>query len=259
MSVPTPELLAQYDHDERYAATYPDLRREEFSDGVRHVDRLNRDGLVIYSNLIPETADAAIEEQIAYFQSLGQGFEWKAFAHDQPADLVQRLAAHGFTIDEPEAVLVLDLSVARFSSVPHDVKRLEDPDSLRDVGSVKHQIDGANHRDRLDRLAYEMTHASDSLWVYVAYVANTPAACAWIRFPTDSAFASLWGGATVPAHRRRGLYTALLQTRIQAAQDRHYTYLTVDAGPMSRPILEPHGFKLLTQATACTRLPKKDI
>ena len=88
--------------------------------------------------------------------------------------------------------------------------------------------------------------------MYVAYVDHAPAACAWVRFPQKSAFASLWGGTTVPQLRGRGLYTALLLARIHEAQLRHYRYLTVDAGPMSRPILEKHGFQLLTRATACT-------
>jgi hypothetical protein len=244
------DLLRLYDKDERYSATYPDTRREEFSHPqlVRHVDLLSITGMVIYSTLTTDTADTAIQQQIAYFQSLGQDFEWKAFAHDQPPDLVQRLAAHGFHIDDPEAVLVLDLASAQTPEL-RDVKRLLDPGELADVASIKWRPDD---KHRTERLAYEMTHAPDSISVYVAYVDNTPAACAWVRFRSNSAFASLWGGTTVPELRNRGLYTALLHARIHEAQLRHYRYLTVDAGPMSRPILEKHGFQLLTHATACT-------
>jgi GNAT superfamily N-acetyltransferase len=244
------DLLALYDKDERYSATYPDTRREEFSHPhlVRHVDLLNQAGAVLYSNLTADTADTAIQQQVAFFQSIGQDFEWKAFAHDQPPDLVQRLAAHGFHIDDPEAVLLLDLASAQ-TSASYDVKRLLDPVELADVAAIKWRADD---KHRTERLAYEMTHAPDSISVYVAYVDKIPGACAWVRFPPQSAFASLWGGTTVPELRNRGLYTALLHARIHEAQLRHYRYLTVDAGPMSRPILEKRGFQLLTHATACT-------
>lgn len=97
-----------------------------------------------------------------------------------------------------------------------------------------------------------MQHAPDHLSVYVAYVNAIPAACGWIRFPQASAFASLWGGSTLPELRKRGLYTALLAARVQEAIRRGAPYLTVDAGHMSRPILEKRGFRLLTYATACT-------
>jgi GNAT superfamily N-acetyltransferase len=247
----SPELLALYDQDERFLATFPDLRREELPHLVRHVDLVGHSGRVIYSRLTSDSADAAIEEQVAYFQSVGQEFEWKAYAHDQPPDLVQRLAAHTFEIDETEAILVLDVRDppgALLAPTPN-VKRLHQLDQLRDVSAIRQQVRGDQG---VERLAYEMEHAPDYLSVYVAYADDVPAACGWIRFPKASAFASLWGGSTLPELRNRGLYTALLAARVQEARNRGWRFLTVDAGHMSRPILEKRGFHLLTYATACT-------
>jgi GNAT superfamily N-acetyltransferase len=101
-----------------------------------------------------------------------------------------------------------------------------------------------------------MVAAPDLLHVYVAYVDGIPASTAWIRFHPGSSFASLWGGSTVPAHRGRGLYRALLSARMRDAQDRGVRYLTVDAGPMSRPILERHGFRQLTVTRPFKWTPK---
>ncbi|MBV9354367.1 MAG: hypothetical protein JO023_02455 [Chloroflexi bacterium] len=95
------ELLALYDHDERFAATFPDTRGEELPDLVRHLDLVGNSGSVIYSRLEATSADAAIEQQMVYFEGLRLEFEWEAYAHDEPADLVQRLADHGFELDEP--------------------------------------------------------------------------------------------------------------------------------------------------------------
>ncbi|MCU0485485.1 MAG: GNAT family N-acetyltransferase, partial [Anaerolineales bacterium] len=87
--------------------------------------------------------------------------------------------------------------------------------------------------------------------VYAAYVNDVPASVAWIYFHPGSQFASLWGGSTREAYRRRGLYAALLRARAQAALRQGARYLTVDATPMSAPILERHGFVQIATAWAC--------
>ena len=45
------DLLALYDQHERFAATYPDTRREELPHLVRHVDLVGNSGAVIFSRL----------------------------------------------------------------------------------------------------------------------------------------------------------------------------------------------------------------
>jgi GNAT superfamily N-acetyltransferase len=248
------DLLALYDADERFAATYADTRREELPALVRHVDLVGTSSVVLYARLSSTTADAAIQEQVAYFTALGHDLEWKAFAHDQPPDLVERLSRHGFAIDEREAILVLDLlSSPPVSGSSARVRRITHPDDLRDVAVVRERVYAARSADGLvDRLAYELEHTPDGISIYVADLEGAPAACAWIRFPRSSAFASLWGGATAPEVRNRGLYTDLLAARVLAAQQRGFRYLTVDARSTSRPILEKRGFQMLTFATACT-------
>jgi GNAT superfamily N-acetyltransferase len=248
-------LLALYDDQERYSATDVGLRREELPHLVRHVDLVGKSGVVLHSRLSAETADAAIEEQVAYFGGLGQEFEWKAFSHDQPPDLVQRLAAHGFDIDETEAVLVLDLqSSLQALQVPSSVtvRRVSTDDELREVASIKMRVYGEGFADIVNRLTHERERAPDRLSVYLACLDDTPAACGWIRFRPRGAFASLWGGSTVPELRHRGIYTALVSARLEEARQRGARFLTVDAGEMSHPILERLGFQLLTHTTPCT-------
>jgi GNAT superfamily N-acetyltransferase len=244
-------LLAVYDHDERFGASLPGLRREELPDLVRQVDLVGSTGAVIYSRLTEDNVDEAITAQTAYFAAIGQDFEWKVYGHDQPADLVQRLAKRGFEIDETEAVLVLDVESAAASAPSHTVRRITHPNELEEAALVKSQVYRGDADDLFKRLAAELTENPDCLSVYLAYHERTPAACGWIRFPRNSAFASLWGGSTLPELRRRGLYTSLLDARREEARQRGFRYLTVDAGHMSRPILEKHGFGLLTYATAC--------
>jgi hypothetical protein len=56
---------------------------------------------------------------VAYFRTVNSGFEWKYYAHDEPADLPERLLAHGFkTEGELEAIMVAEMS-ARFQELAH--------------------------------------------------------------------------------------------------------------------------------------------
>ena len=64
---------------------------------------------------------------------------------------------------------------------------------------------------------------------------------------TSSSFASLWGGSTLPSFRRKGYYKKLLTVRAQKG----HPFLTVDAGSMSRPILEKYGFICLAYSYGC--------
>ena len=61
----------------------------------------------------------------------------------------------------------------------------------------------------------------------------------------------LWGGSTLPEYRKQGLYTALVKARVQEAIERGIRYLTIDASPMSRAVLEKFGFELMAYAWEC--------
>ena len=95
-------------------------------------------------------------------------------------------------------------------------------------------------------IAAQLRDTPDEISVYVAYVDGVPASCARASYPRGSVFAGMWAGATVPAYRKQGLYQALVATRVQEARARGYRYMTIDALPTSRPIVERLGFKLLT-------------
>ena len=53
----------------------------------------------------------------------------------------------------------------------------------------------------------------------------------------------LCGGATLPAHRGRGLYRVLLAARLREALRRGTPRLITQAGRMSQPILARLGFR----------------
>jgi hypothetical protein len=251
----TAELITLFDQDQRIEIEFPETRREVMPHVVRHVDISGTgEGMITYSRLNAENVEEAIREQVRYFEGLGQDFEWKLYDYDQPPDLKERLAAHGFTIEEEEAIMVLDLELAPdvlWQPVRGDLQRITDPEKLADVVAIERQVWNEDFSWLGKFLGESLRSYPDQMSVYVAYVDGVPASAAWVYFPRHSQFASLWGGSTVSSFRKQGLYTALLAVRAQEARSRGVRYLTVDASPMSRPILEKFGFVRIAYSYPC--------
>ena len=246
------QIIALYDQDQRKDVEYPDARREVTPTVVRHIDTSgNGEGTVIYSQINEADADDTIREQVAYFESIGQGFEWKVYDYDRPADLKERLRSHGFTAGEAEAIMVLDLAEAAevlWQSVRHNVQRIMDPEKISEVLTIQQQVWNEDFSWLGHYLGEALNRYPEQMSVYVAYVDGQAASSAWTYFPKRSQFASLWGGSTLSDFRKQGLYTTLLAVRAQEAKARKVRYLTVDASDMSRPILEKFGFEMIASS-----------
>jgi Acetyltransferase (GNAT) domain len=249
------QMIALYDQDQRKDVEYPDMRREVGSNVVRHIDTSDHGkGLITYSQLNEANADHTIREQVSYFEGIRQNFEWKLYDYDQPFDLKERLGSYGFIVEEAEAIMVLDLEDAPeilWQPVLHDVQRIIDPEKLVDVQYVEEQVWDEDSSWVLHFLGDALNNYPEQMSVYVAYIDQQPASAAWIHFPKHSQFARLWGGATISSFRKQGLFTALLAVRAQEAKTRQVRYLTVDAMPMSRPILEKLGFETIAYSYPC--------
>jgi ribosomal protein S18 acetylase RimI-like enzyme len=243
-------LLALFDREQRAGMEYHGMKKEALPGIVRFSRPAPGTNFVLYSNLDEGEVDRAIAEQVALFGPTGQPFHWTVMEHDRPANLKERLLAHNFRPQEPDAVMVLDLRNAPAALLARgnaDVRRLTGREHLADVIRVEEGVWGANFDWISGRLGDHMA-VPGYLSVYVAYAEGRPACAGWIYFHEGSHFAGIWGGSTLPAYRRRGLYTAVLAARVQEAIGRGFRYLTIEASPMSRPIVARHGFELLTYA-----------
>lgn len=250
------ETLRQlYTSCERIESEYPDTRREATAHVVRHLPKAAPgSGAVVYSQLTATNADALIDEQIARFEEFGCDFEWKHYDYDTPPDLKARLAARGFEIDELETILALPLTAAPaalLAPVTHDVRRILDPAQLADIKRIKEEVWGEEREFVGEFLRRALLESPQRMSIYVAYADHAPVSCGWIHFAEQGPFASLWGGSTLAGYRKQGFYTALLAVRVQEAIARGKQYLTIDASPMSRPIVERFGFVKLAESTPC--------
>jgi hypothetical protein len=249
------QIIPLYDQDQRKNVEYPDARREVTPTVVRHIDTSDSgEGYVTYSQLNETNADDVIREQVRFFESIGQAFEWKLYDYDRPPDLKERLESHGFLIEEEEAIMVLDLEDAPevlWQPAHQTVQRITNLEKLSDVLTVQQQVWDEDFSWLSRYLGSALQKYPEQMSVYVAYVSEHPASAAWTYFPKHSQFASLWGGSTVSGFRKQGLYTSLLAVRAQEARDRGVRFLTVDASDMSRPILEKFGFERIAYSYPC--------
>jgi GNAT superfamily N-acetyltransferase len=248
-------LLAGYDEELRKRAPYFDaeMRLERDGDVVRLLGATTDAGnnCVLYTALDETSAAAAVDRQVAYFQGLGRDFEWKLHDHDRPASLGRLLQERGFEPGAAEVIMSLDLSQSRLASPALDgysVRPLNDAESLDAVTSVQNAVWTNEDLGWLSAsLARERAAQPQSIRFHVVWSAGLPVCAGWTRL--HGRFASLFGGSTLPEHRGRGLYRALLASRLDEARRRGASFALVDAGPMSRPILTRLGFEPLTGTT----------
>ena len=234
-------------------------RTGERADRLADVTRLVSGGqhAIVFSSLSPDRADAAIAREIAHHRALGVPFEWKVYAHDEPADLGARLERQGFVAGEREAVLVCD--VTTISDTPTApgcrVVPVDDPEGLVQYRRVAEAVLRKNYDPTIRELGEALAAGSKGHRGYVAYIGTEPAAVGRLYTDADSVFGGLYGGSTREEFRGRGCYRALVAARARDAQAFGARFLIVDALPTSRPILERLGFQWLTETWPCEWRP----
>jgi ribosomal protein S18 acetylase RimI-like enzyme len=207
---------------------------------------------VVWSDLDDASADAVIVREVERFAGEGGEWEWKHYSYDRPADLEERLLAHGFVPDEPEALLVadigeLDLDVAPPAGIV--VRTAEDAAGIAAVVRMHEEVFGEPHAELGPALAWALTQTPPPALGVVAYAGSEPVAAARVELAGAAGFAGLWGGGTLPAYRGRGIFRALVAHRAALAADRGCRHLQVDALPASAPILRRLGFADLARTT----------
>jgi GNAT superfamily N-acetyltransferase len=182
---------------------------------------------------------------------------WWVGASATPADLVDRLAAHGLVPDrrpssEPHATaLVLtdepepgpaDVEVRRVASLDEFVaaQRLAGEAFGEPPGQAAEWEAIAEERFRAER-------AGLAPRVYLALLDGAPVGVGRALFADDCPAVLMIGGGVLQHARGRGVYRALVRARWEDATAEGFAALTTHAGAMSRPILERLGFRAVAE------------
>jgi GNAT superfamily N-acetyltransferase len=193
-----------------------------------------------------------LEEVRALLRDRGRSVAiWFVSPAVQPPDLLERLGLLGLVAAdlpwEPRYA-AMALTEPPAAGPPDVVARR--PESLEEYDAaieLEAEIVGIPEEDRRARREHLRTvwelHESDEavLRVFVAVVDGEIVGLG--RAILCDAGVNLGGGAVRPERRGRGIYRALVRARWDTAVERGTPALTVQAGRMSRPILERLGFE----------------
>lgn len=219
-----------------------------------------RRGFVSYAGLGPgDDVEALIAAAVAHFGAMDDvdAFEWKTRGHDPVPDLLDRLRAHGFAVEEVETVMAGPAEAVASIADPlppgYRVEHVVTDDDVREAERVARGVFG-DPGDLLaglgDELVARLARDPDALEMWVARAPSGEVVCSGrVDFVAGTPFAGLWGGACQEAHRGRGLYRALTAERARSALRRGKLYLQSDCTEKSRPILERAGLVAITTTT----------
>jgi GNAT superfamily N-acetyltransferase len=212
------------------------------------------------AGLDPAELDALIARQVAVFAPRGEPFEWKLHGHDPPR-LADRLRAAGFVPEETETVVIAPVAALERAAQPPagvTLREVTDRADLDRIAGLEDAVWGGGHRWLAESLAAERAADPEALRIVVAEAAGEVVCAGWVRFAEGTEFATLWGGSTLPAWRRRGIYRATVAHRAALARARGCRFLEVDASDDSRPILERLGFVAVTTTTPYVWSPARE-
>ncbi|GAA4190355.1 GNAT family N-acetyltransferase [Gryllotalpicola kribbensis] len=247
----TAHLLAAYDRE---------LRTEAEMRGAAAVTRIGPlwlgtfpggSGFVSYRDL--EGADPAelVPRVVEHFErdpGVGE-VEWKTRAHDVAPGLHEALISAGFAPGEPESVMIGEAqALAVELPLPEGVtlRQVADEADIRRMVAMQDEVFGSPRP--VEGLLAELAD-DPTIECWIAEHDGEVISAGRLHPVAGTAFAGIWGGATVPRWRRRGVYRALTAARARSALRRGATLIHSDSTEDSRPILERYGFVKVTETT----------
>ncbi len=221
------------------------------SDGIR-LQVWRGEATVLETTGYEDAPSVLVARAVSTAQDAGaSALVWALHPLTHVVGLAEALTARGATVVEELDVSVRDLSPNDATpSMPPDVtvSRIDSPQALSDAYMVDHLVFGFSlpdaqfRRDDIAALRKEVAAgAARSDFRYVARIGGEAVGSAGMTL--DASVAKLWGGAVLPAYRRRGVYRAMLSGRLAQGVERGATTALVKGRVnTSAPILKSAGF-----------------
>lgn len=170
--------------------------------------------------------------------------EWKTRGHDAAPGLYAALAEHGFAAEEPESIMIGELrNLAVDVALPAgvSVRRVTSELDVRAASALQGMVfDGEVSQADADALVQRVKY-DDQLELWAAEVGGEFVSAGRLELVPGTPFGGLWGGATRPDWRGRGIYRAVTAARARSALKRGKMLTNSDSTEFSRPILERSG------------------
>lgn len=213
---------------------------------------LSSEGSPATEESIRRLVDATLAHYVA--QPDIRQVEWKTRGHDHAPGLHEALVAAGFEPDEPESVMIGDAALLALDlELPEGVtvRQVHDEADVRAMTDMQGEVfgdDPAESQAHYEQIIHRLRTRSD-MEMWVAESDGQIISAGRLEPVEGTEFAGIWGGATRPEHRGRGIYRALTAARARSALARGKRWINSDSTEFSRPILERSGLVKVSTTT----------
>ena len=195
-----------------------------------------------------EQADATIERVLAHFgEQKVRSMEWQVLPSSQPADLGQRLLAHGLKPNGDEPFMLADLKAmsAEVNTPPNfRIELVRDEVMLREwyvASAAGFEASPEAARTYFDAYACLGFDPEGAWQHYIGYLGDEAVTSSTLLLADG--IAGIFDVSTVPSARRQGLGGAITHAAMQEAQARGYRYATLQASPEGYEVYRKLGFE----------------
>lgn len=214
-------------------------------------------GFVTYKDLggaDAQSISSLVVEAVAQYQRDPgiKRVEWKTRGHDYAPGLHDALLRCEFTAEEPESIMMGEArGLAVEVPVPAGVQlrpATYEADMRAMCTMTATVFEESDADEAADALLHRLTR-DDGMQLWVAENEGQIISAGRLEPVGGSEFAGIWGGATRPDWRRRGIYRALTAARARSALRAGKRLIHSDATEASRPILERSGLIRVSTST----------
>jgi ribosomal protein S18 acetylase RimI-like enzyme len=189
--------------------------------------------------------DPTITEQIDYFKARGLSFYWWTGPATRPSDLEHRLLAHGLVDQGSVPGMAMDLA-----QLPDKVSM---PDgfeivTVTDEATLHQWVDAVLQGNGIPEAAHDTFYQLEQgiglesrSGLYFGLLNGQPVACSTLHL--ESGVAGIYGVATAPEVRGRGIGTAMTLKSYLDARDKGYRVGVLQSSAMGNSVYRRMGFK----------------
>ena len=203
--------------------------------------------LVGMADIAPDDVDATLMMVRNRFSRGRKGYGWVTGPLTRPRDLGERLVLSGLTkADDLAGMALTDLAVPIAVDARIEVREATLHEAQAASEMMARAYDMPEEVARFFNVLLAMTGSKVKNSGYFAYVdgGTEPVGWSYLVYLPDSPIVLLGGAATLPEHRGRGIYSALVAKRLTDARAHGRTAAVIQAvRATSAPIAAKLGFR----------------
>ena len=251
------EYLDAYDRQLRTDAETPSAIAVTRLGPLRLVTFAGGRGFVTYRDLGGADSDAiarCVEGALTHYRE-DSGItrvEWKTREHDHAPGLHDALVRNGFVPGEPESIMIGEAALLAVDApLPNGIqlRRVTSESDVRALSVMQEEVFGGEFAEEMADALLRRLAFGDGMELWVAEADGEIVSAGRLEPVPATEFAGIWGGATRPEWRGRGIYRAITAARARSALALGKRLIHSDSTEDSRPILERAGLVKVSTTT----------